>query len=89
MKGTDQAIVNATYLGIPINVCPGMPDDAIVLTYVSNMVYGTNLATDWTEARLIPTYQYDGSDNVRVVMNFAIGVQTAVAADGIVGATFV
>jgi len=88
-KGTDQSIIGATYLGIPINVCPGMPDDAIVLTYRENMVYGTNLATDWTEARLIPTYQYDGSDNVRVVMNFAIGVQTAVATDGIVGATFV
>ena len=88
-KGTDQSIIGATYLGIPINVCPGMPDDAIVLTYKENLVYGTNLATDWTECRLIPTYQYDGSDNVRVVMNFAIGVQTAVATDGIVGATFV
>ena len=88
MKGTDQAIVGASYLGIPINVCPGMPDNGIVLTYRDNMVYGTNLATDWTEARIIPTYQYDGSDNVRVVMNFAIGVQTAVAGDGVVGATF-
>jgi len=87
-KGTDQAIIGATYLGIPINVCPGMPDDAIVLTYRDNMVYGTNLATDMTEARIIPTYQYDGSDNVRIVMNFAIGVQTAVAGDGVVGATF-
>tara|TARA_Y100001972_G_scaffold45118_1_gene55719 strand:+ start:3231 stop:4229 length:999 start_codon:yes stop_codon:yes gene_type:complete len=88
LKGTDQAIINATYLGIPINVCPGMPADAIVLSYVSNMVYGTNLATDMTEARIIPTYQYDGSDNVRIVMNFAIGVQTAVATDGVLGATF-
>jgi len=87
-KGTDQAIIGATYLGIPINVCPGMPDDGIVLTYRDNMVYGTNLATDMTEARIIPTYQYDGSDNVRIVMNFAIGVQTAVAGDGVVGATF-
>ena len=85
---TNQAIPAATYLGIPINVCPGMPDDCIVLTPVSNMVFGTNLATDWTEARLIPTYEYDGSDAVRVVMNFAVGVQTAVATDGVVGATF-
>ena len=86
--GPDQSFQAVTYLGIPIYVCPGIFDDAIVLTYRDNLVYGTNLATDWTECRLIPTYQYDGSDNVRVVMNFAIGVQTAVATDGVVGATF-
>ena len=88
MKGTDQSLIGATYLGIPIYVCPGIFDDAIVLTYRENMVFGTNLATDWTEARVIPTYQYDGSNNVRITMNFAIGVQTAVATDGVVGATF-
>jgi hypothetical protein len=87
-QGTNQALIGATYLGIPIHVCPGIFDDAIVLTYKENLVYGTNLATDWTECRLVPTYQYDGSDNVRIVMNFAIGVQTAVATDGVVGATF-
>jgi hypothetical protein len=86
--GTNQTLDGMTYLGIPIRVCPGMPADAIVLTYRDNMVYGTNLATDWTEARIIPTYQYDGSDNVRIVMHFAIGVQVAVAGDGVVGATF-
>ena len=51
------------------------------------MVFGTNLATDWTEARVIPTYEYDGSDNVRIVMNFAVGVQCAVATDGVYGST--
>ena len=86
--GPDQSFQAVTYLGIPIYVCPGIFDDAIVLTYRENMVFGTNLATDWTEARLIPTYEYDGSDNVRVVMNFAVGVQTGVAADGVVGCTF-
>ena len=86
--GPDQSFQGVTYLGIPIYVCPGIFDDAIVLTYRENMVFGTNLATDWTEARLIPTYEYDGSDNVRVVMNFAVGVQTGVASDGVVGCTF-
>jgi hypothetical protein len=86
--GPDQSFQAVTYLGIPIYVCPGIFDDAIVLTYRDNMVFGTNLATDWTEARVIPTYQYDGSNNVRVTMNFAIGVQTAVASDGVVGCTF-
>jgi len=86
--GPDQSFPQATYLGIPILVCPGMPDDAVVLTYKDNLVFGTNLATDWTEVRVIPTYQYDGSDNVRIVMNFAVGVQVAVKTDGVVGCDF-
>ena len=72
-----------TYMGFPIYVCPGMFNDTIVATYPENLVVGTNLATDWTEARVIPTYQFDGSDNVRIVMNFAMGVQTAVGTDGV------
>ena len=88
MRGSDQGIDGLTYLGYPIYRCPGMPDDAIVATYKENLVFGTNLATDWTEARVIPTYQYDGSDNVRIVMNFAIGVQTGVKTDGVVGCIF-
>ena len=70
-------------MGFPIYVCPGMFNDTIVATYPENLVVGTNLATDWTEARVIPTYQFDGSDNVRIVMNFAMGVQTAVGTDGV------
>ena len=78
---------NMTYFGFPIYRCPGMFNDTILFTYPENLVFGTNLATDWTEARLIPTYEYDGSDNVRVTMNFAVGVQVAVASDGIYGST--
>ena len=77
-----------SYLGHPIYRCPGMPDDCIVATYKSNLVFGTNLGTDLTEAQIIPTYQYDGSDNIRVVMNFGIGVQTGIGTDGVVGVTF-
>lgn len=87
MLATNQSFDGLTYLGYPIYMCPGMPDDAIVATYKENMVFGTNLATDWTEAQIIPAYQYDGSDNVKVVMRFAIGVQTAIATDGVVGCT--
>jgi hypothetical protein len=88
MLGSNQSIDGLNYMGYPIYRCPGMPDDAIVMTYKENLVFGTNLATDWTEARIIPTYQFDGSDNVRIVMNFAIGVQTAVKTDGVVGCIF-
>lgn len=83
--GVAQDFRNITYFGYPLYVCPGMFDNNIVATYKDNLVFGTNLATDWTEARVIPTYQYDGSDNVRIVMNFALGVQTAVPTDGVYG----
>tara|TARA_R100000655_G_scaffold34536_1_gene67191 strand:- start:640 stop:1617 length:978 start_codon:yes stop_codon:yes gene_type:complete len=76
-----------TYMGFPIYVCPGMFNDVIIATYPENLVFGTNNSTDWTEVRLIPTYEYDGSDNVRIVMNFAVGVQVAVATDGVYGST--
>ena len=79
---------NLSYLGHPIYRCPGMPDDAIVATYKDNLVVGSNLGTDMTEAILIPTYQYDGSDNIRVVMNFGLGVQSGIGTDGVVGCIF-
>jgi hypothetical protein len=85
--GFDTNADTVTYFGYPIYRCPGMFNDVICFTYPENLVFGTNLATDWTEARLIPTYEYDGSDNVRVVMNFAVGVQTAVSTDGVYGST--
>lgn len=77
------------FMGVPINVCPGMFDDAIVLTYKENLVYGSNVGTDQTDIQWIPTYQYDGSDNIRITMRFALGTQSRIAADAIVGATWV
>ena len=88
MLGTNQDLGTLSFMGYPVYVCPGIFDAAIVFTYPENLVYGTNLATDWTEAKLIPTYEYDGSDNVRIVMQFALGVQTAMATDGVVGYKF-
>ena len=85
--GFDANSDTATYFGYPIYRCPGMFNDTILFTYPENLVFGTNRGTDWTEARMIPAYQYDGSDNVRITMNFAVGVQTAVATDGVYGST--
>ena len=40
-----------------------------------------------TEAKLIPFYEYDGSDNVGISMRMAIGVQIGVASDIVLGTT--
>ena len=79
-----------TFLGYPVYATAGIPNarDVIVFTYPDNLVVGANSYTADISAQLIPTYQYDGSDEVRVAMRFAVGVQTGVATDGVVGFAF-
>jgi len=81
---------NLTFLGYAVYATPGIPNttDVMVFTYPENLVVGVNSYTPDISAQLIPTYQYDGSDNVKVSMRFAIGVQTGVAGDGVVGFNF-
>ena len=80
----------ATFMGYPIYPCAGIPASAevFVATYPDNLVVATNNFTPDAEASIIPRYKYDGSDNVQATMRFAVGVQTAVAADGVVGFQF-
>lgn len=88
--GFNQSMEGATYLGYPVYPTPGIPNtvDVMVFTYPDNLVVGTNAYSGNEQAALIPVYQYDGSDNVKVSMDFAVGVQTAVAGDGVVGFDF-
>ena len=88
--GYNRDLKEVTYLGYPVYACSGIPNtvDVMAFTYPDNIVVGTNAYTGNEAASLIPAYQYDGSDNVKITMNFAVGVQTAVAADGVVGFNF-
>ena len=76
---------NLTFMGYPIYICPGMFNDVIVATYPENLVLASNALSDMNEVRVIPAYQYDGSDNINVVMKFAAGVGVGIAGDGVVG----
>jgi len=67
--------------GYPIYACPGFPDNQIVATYESNLVFGSNILTNMTEVRTIDMSPIDGSDNVRFIMRYAAGVQVGVGAD--------
>ena len=88
--GYNQSFEGANYLGYPVYPTAGIPNivDVAVFTYPDNLVVGANSYTADISAQLIPTYQYDGSDEVRIAMRFAVGVQTAVAGDGVVGFNF-
>ena len=86
----NQSLDGASYLGYPVYPTAGIPNtvDVCVFTYPDNLVVGANSYTADISAQLIPTYMYDGSDNVRASMRFAVGVQTGVAGDGVVGFNF-
>ena len=88
--GYNQSLEGANYLGYPVYPTAGIPNtvDVCVFTYPDNLVVGANSYTADIAAQLIPTYMYDGSDNVRASMRFAVGVQTGVAGDGVVGFNF-
>lgn len=86
----NQELSGANYLGYPVYPTAGIPNtaDIIAFTYPDNIVVATNAYTGNEAASLIPVYQYDGSDNVKVTMDFAIGVNVAVPGDGVVGFDF-
>jgi len=86
LQGTNQAFDTLQYLGIPIHVCPGMFDDALILTYEENLVVGSNLNTDYTTAQYIDAWQFDGSDQVKIVMRFGLGMQVGIPGDVTIGA---
>jgi len=65
-----------------------MFNDAIVATYPENLVLASNALSDMTELRVIPAYEYDGSDYIKVAMRFAAGVGCSVPADGVIGYNF-
>ena len=85
-QATAQAFNNVSFMGIPVHVSGGMPDSCIVMAQESNLYVGSNLRTDYTQAAVIPVYQYDGSDNIRVTMQFGLGVQAGRKTEIVVGA---
>lgn len=87
-QSTNQAFAGLQYLGVPVRVCPGMPDDAILLANTENLVVANNLGTDLNSVRWIPAYEYDGSDNIKIVMRMAVGQGCPVPTDCVLGATF-
>tara|TARA_R100000781_G_C4075560_1_gene125961 strand:- start:78 stop:1064 length:987 start_codon:yes stop_codon:yes gene_type:complete len=69
------------YMGYQVLVCPGMLNDRLIAAQKSNLVFGTNLMTDMTNIRVIDRSLIDGSDNVRMSMRYAAGIQAGVIAE--------
>ena len=66
-----------TYLGFPIVTPAGFPNDTLVMTYVGNLFFGTDLTSDYNQAVVVDMTKTDASDNVRIAMRFCGGTQVA------------
>lgn len=74
-----------TFNGYDIYVCPGIPDNVALLANPENLVFGTDLTSDFNECKVVDMSVTDGSDNVRMVMKFRAGTQVAIPSDAILG----
>jgi len=67
--------------GIKIFVANGLAANTAVAAQKSNLFFGCSLNSDLQEVRVIDMSETDGSQNVRVVMRMAAGVQYAAIED--------
>ena len=67
--------------GIPLFLAEGLAANTAMAAQTSNLFFGCSLLSDTQEARVIDVSQYDGSDNVRVVMRMAAGVEYGIGGD--------
>jgi len=70
-----------SFEGIPVFVCNGMGNNKMLLTYKSNLFFGTGLTSDINEVRFIDMADKDGSQNVRVIMRYTAGSQIGIGED--------
>ena len=75
VAGLNQSFAGLQFAGLRIFVANGLPASTMVAAEKSNLWFGTSIASDWNEVRLLDMADLDGSKNVRVIMRFLAGVQ--------------
>ena len=80
-KGNNQDIPVEFFDGVKVAMANGLGDDVMIATTKDNLWFGSSLASDWNEVRLLDMADLDGSKNVRVIMRFLAGVQYGVVED--------
>jgi len=81
-KGTSWFTNGAlTFDGIQIFVANGLPASNMVATTISNIYFGTGLADDSNEVKVLDMADIDGSKNVRFVARFTRGIQIGFGGD--------
>lgn len=67
--------------GIPIFMASGMTSTVAICTYPENLYFGCSVLSDMNEVKVIDMADFDGSQNVRMVMRMAMGIQYGNVAD--------
>lgn len=65
----------ARYAGYDIITPGGFPDNALLISKVDNLYFGTNLLTDHIQASVLDLQGVTGDDVTRVIMQFSGGTQ--------------
>ena len=80
-QGTNQAMGDLMFDGVPVFVANGLASNYIVAAESSNLFFGTGLLNDSNEVKVLDMQDLDGSQNVRVIMRFTATVQYAYGAE--------
>ena len=80
-QGNNQDINVQYFDGVKIVMANGLADNKMIFAKKDNLWFGTSIASDWNEVRLLDMADLDGSKNVRVIMRFLAGVQYGVVED--------
>ena len=67
--------------GVRVAMVNGLASNKMVAAQSSNLFFGSGLASDRNEVKVLDMADLDGSDNIRVVMRFTAGVQHGVGSD--------
>lgn len=68
--------VATSFMGIyDIAICPGMPDNTMMVAQKSNLWFGTNKTSDLNSVKIKDMSDVDLSDNVRFSVKYFAGVQ--------------
>jgi len=69
-KGTNQALGDVLFDGVPVFMANGLAANTAIATPTSNLHFATSLLSDMNEVKVLDMSDLDGSQNFRVVMRF-------------------
>lgn len=72
---------NLAFDGVKLFVANGLADNTAVAAEKSNLYFGTGLASDMNELKVLDMADLNGSQNVRVIARFTAGVQYGIGSD--------
>lgn len=83
-KGTNQALGELMFDGVPVFMANGLAANTAWATPTSNLHFATGLLNEMNECKLLDMSDLDGSQNVRVIMRFTADAKYGFAEDCVV-----